>query len=296
MSTDFLSRTAARYPLLRADEEIELGRAVRAWQDHPGGPDLAPPAVQRQGRKAQDRFLLCNLRLAHYIARRFNNRGVPMEDLIQSATEGLLQAVRRFEPANGYRFSSYAVWWAQQACQNAVATQGCALRLPTTVSEALRRVSRATARLRAELNRFPTEEEIEEAANLKPGQLRNLRAAARAADTRSLHDHARQGRGSDLSSPDATWLDFLADDEQHDQKLEQQDLGRTLRHLVETTPTLDPQQREVLRCRYLLPTPMSHVAIASMLNINRDTCRRLERTALATLKARGLRIRAFLPN
>jgi RNA polymerase sigma factor (sigma-70 family) len=296
VSTDFLSRTAARYPLLRPDEEIELGRQIRAWQDHPDGPDQAPAAVQRRGRRAQDRFLLCNLRLAHYIARRFNNRGVPMEDLVQSATEGLLQAVRRFEPANGFRFSSYAVWWAQQSCQIAVATQGGALRLPTTVSEGLRRVARAGARLRAELNRPPTDAEIEEAANLKPGQLRNLRAAARAADTRSLHDHARQGGGSDPSSGDATWLDLLADDDQHAKELEQRDLNRSLRQLIETTPTLTPQQREVLRCRYLTPTPLTHVQIASRLNINRDTCRRLERSALTVLKARGVRIRVFLPS
>lgn len=294
MSTDFLSRTAARYPLLRPEEEIELGRAIRAWQDHPDGPDAAPPAIQRRGRRAQDRFLLSNLRLAHYIARRFLNRGVPMEDLVQSATEGLIQAVRRFEPANGFRFSSYAVWWAQQSCQIAVATQGGALRLPTTVSEALRRVSRAASRLSAELNRLPTEREIEEAANLKPGQLRSLRAAARAADTRSLHDFARTGDGGNASG-DATWLDLLADDDQHAAALEQRDLHRALRRLLDTTPTLTPQQREIVRCRYLTPNPMTHVQLASQLNMNRETIRRLERSALTVLKFRGLRIRAFLP-
>lgn len=293
MSTDFLSRAAARYPLLRPDEEIELGRAIRAWQDHPDGPDLAPVAIQKRGRRAQDRFLLCNLRLAHYIARRFHNRGVPMEDLVQSATEGLLQAVRRFDPTTGNRFSSYAVWWAQQACQIAVATQGGAMRLPTTVSEALRRVSRAATRLRGELNRTPTDSEIEAAANLKPGQLRTLRAAARAADTRSLHDYARSGSGS---QGDATWLDLLADEQHHATALEQRDLHRALRRLVDTSPSLNPQQREVLRCRYLTPNPMTLVQIASRLNINRESCRRLERSALAVLKSRGLRIRVFLPD
>lgn len=293
MSTDFLSRAAARYPLLRPDEEIELGRAIRAWQDHPDGPDLAPVTIQKRGRRAQDRFLLCNLRLAHYIARRFHNRGVPMEDLVQSATEGLLQAVRRFDPTTGNRFSSYAVWWAQQACQIAVATQGGAMRLPTTVSEALRRVSRAATRLRGELNRTPTDSEIEAAANLKPGQLRTLRAAARAADTRSLHDYARSGSGS---QGDATWLDLLADEQHHATALEQRDLHRALRRLVDTSPSLNPQQREVLRCRYLTPNPMTLVQIASRLNINRESCRRLERSALAVLKSRGLRIRVFLPD
>lgn len=291
MSTDFLSRTAARYPLLQPQEEIALGRAIRAWQDHPGGPDQAPVAVQRRGRRAQDRFLLCNLRLAHYIARRFHGRGVPPEDLIMCATEGLLTAVRRFDPVAGCRFSSYAVWYAQQACQVAVASQGTGLKLPTTVSEALRRVSRATTRLRGELNRQPTDEEVEEAAKLKPGQLRQLRNAARTADTRSLHDVV----GSSGDGDGITWIDLLSADDQPAQDIEQRDLRRALHQLVETTPFLTPQQREILRCRYLIPTPMTLVQVASKLNINRESCRNMERRGLQVLKARGLRTRVFLP-
>lgn len=289
MSTDFLSRVAARYPLLRPQDEIELGRAIRAWQDHPDGPTAAPIKVQRRGKRAQERFLLSNLRLAAYIARRYANRGVPMEDLVQSATEGLLQAVRRFDPTTGYRFSSYAVWWAQQACQIAVATQAGGLKLPTTVSEALRRVSRAANRLRIELNRLPTDEEIEAAAKLKPGQLRQLRQAARAADTRSLHDRVTRGGGDGDGSH--TWIELLADTTHPSEEIELQDLHRSLHQLVETSPTLTAQQREVLRCRYLIPTPMTHVAIASKLNINRETCRRMERRALHALREHEPQIR-----
>jgi RNA polymerase sigma factor (sigma-70 family) len=288
-STDFLARAAARYPLLRPEQEIELGRQIRAWRDHPNGAADAPQGIRRRGERAQQRFLLCNLRLAHYIARRFNNRGVPMEDLVQSATEGLLLAVQRFDPTTGNRFSSYAVWWAQQACQIAVATQGSGLRLPTTTSEALRRVSRATTRLRGELNREPNAEEIEEAAKLKPGQLLQLRAAARAADTRSLDAPMRSGETSD-----STWMDLATSDPEPGSQLEAQDLRRSLRRLVETTPTLTPQQREILRCRYLSPQPMSLVQVASSLHLNRESVRRLERSAMAILKSRGLRMRVYL--
>ncbi len=288
-STDFLSRAAARYPLLRPEQEIELGRQIRAWRDHPDGAHDAPLRIRRRGERAQQRFLLCNLRLAHYIARRFNNRGVPMEDLVQSATEGLLQAVQRFDPTAGNRFSSYAVWWAQQACQIAVATQGTGIKLPTTTSEALRRVSRATTRLRGELNREPTVEEIEEGAKLKPGQLLQLRTAARAADTRSLDAPMRGGEDSD-----STWLDLVTSNPEPGAALEAQDLRRSLRRLVETTPTLTPQQRELLQCRYLNQQPMSLVQIASRLHLNRESVRRLERSAMAILKSRGLRMRVYL--
>ena len=288
-STDYLSRVAARYPLLTAEMEIELGRAIRTWRDFEGGPDQAPRPVQRKGQKAQEQFLLSNLRLAHYIARRFRNRGVPMEDLTQAATEGLLQAVQRFDPTMGYKFSSYGIWWAQQSCQIAVATQGGGLRLPTTTSEALRRVSRAHARLRGELCREPTAEEVEVAAKLKPGQLHQLRAAARAADTRSL-DEAIQ---SSHYKGD-TWLDRITADEEPGRWMEAQDLRRSLRQLIDTTPSLTPQQREILQCRYLNPQPMSLVQLSSKLHLNRETTRRLERSAMAVLRSRGLRMRVYL--
>jgi RNA polymerase sigma factor (sigma-70 family) len=127
-----------------------------------------------------------------------------------------------------------------------------------------------------------------------------------AAEQAQLQAGTAGGAGSDVM-PGFTDADFAAQFNSSKQdiadrtaeaakELEQRDLNRSLHQLIETTPTLNPQQREVLRCRYLTPTPLTHVQIASRLNINRDTCRRLERSALAVLKARGIRIRAFLPN
>lgn len=286
----YLGRLATRYPLLKPEEEIELARAIRCWQDYPGGPDQAPAAIRRAGLKAQDRFMLANIRLAHWVAGRFSGRGVSPEDLLQSACEGLLQAVRRFDPGQGCRFSSYAVWWLQQACQSGVAAQGPGLRLPTTVSESLRRVSRAGSRLQMELNRFPTEAELEAGAKLKAGQLRQLRIAARITDTRSLDEHL--GRNEEGS--EGSWIDLLADDEQPGLDLERRDLRRSLLQLIETCPTLTPQQRHILHSRYLCEKPLSLVAVASQLHLSRETCRRLEQGALAVLKARGLRMRVYL--
>lgn len=289
-TADFLTRAAARYPLLKPEQEIELGRQIRQWRDHADGPEAAPLAVRRRGERAQRRFLLCNLRLAHYIARRFAGRGVPMDDLVQSATEGLMQAVQRFDPQAGNRFSSYAVWWAQQACQIAVATQGNSIRLPIATSEALRRVSRTHSRLRLELNREPSADEIEAGANLKPGQLQQLRISARVASTTSLD--APLGNG--MSGGSCSFHDLIAADDDQQCQLESSDMQRSLRQLVETTPTLTPQQREILQCRYLHQPPLSLVATASRLNLNRETVRRMERNALQILRCRGMRMRVYL--
>jgi RNA polymerase sigma factor (sigma-70 family) len=278
---DHLLAAAQRFPLLTAGQEIELGRQIRAWQDHPEGPDGAPRIVQRRGQRALQKFLECNLRLAHYIARRYRDRGVPMEDLMQAASEGLLQAYKRFDPAKGYRSSSYACWWAQQACQVLVAQQGNGLRLPTSISEQLRRITRATRALTAKLNRPPTETELEEAAGLKPGGLSELRASGLRADVLSLDYESSNGEGdSRLLLTEAT-----AGNDDPAGDLEQRDTAKQLLDLIETTSVLTPQQRHLLRCRFLQSDkPPSLARLASSLNMNRETLRRMERAALENLR------------
>ena len=278
---DFLLDRAARYPLLTPQQEIELGRMIRAWQDHPGGPDAAPPAVQRRGRRALDKFLSCNLRLAHYVARRYANRGVPLEDLFQAAAEGLLVAYKRFKPAMGYRSSSYSIWWAQQACQTLVAQQGNGMRLPTAVSEALRKIARVNAVLSEQLGREPTPEEIDAAAGLKSGQAQDLREGGRRAAVRSLDLVLREPGGG---SGGTTLLDLTASSSDPALELERCDLQRLLRDLVNTTTALTPQQRVLIQCRYLQANPPSIARLASQLHMNRETCRRMEKSALRILK------------
>ena len=279
---DYLLEQAGRHPLLTPQQEIELGRQIRAWQDHEGGPDAAPPLVQRRGRRALDKFLSCNLRLAHYVARRYANRGVAMEDLFQAAAEGLLAAYKRFKPALGYRSSSYAVWWAQQACQVIVAQQGNGLRLPTTVSEQLRKISHVTNLLSIQLGREPTTEEIEQAAGLRDGQLLELREGGRRAHVLSLDVELKEFSSSCQGS--ATLMDYAATDSNPVAALERQELRQLIRELVDTSGALAPQQRVLIQCRYLSDNPPSIARLASELHMNRETLRRAEKAALRVLR------------
>jgi RNA polymerase sigma factor (sigma-70 family) len=279
---DHLLEAASRHPRLSASQEIILGRQIRAWQDFPGGPEEAPPLVQKRGRRALEKFLLCNLRLAHFISRRYQNRGVPMEDLMQCASEGLLQAYKRFDPSKGYRSSSYACWWAQQACQIVVAQQGNGLRLPTTVSEQLRKATRVAQILRARLNREPTDAELEEALDLKPGGISELRGSGRRADVRSLDALLPSQRDEGTGH---TLLDITQGNEDPAIALERQEIQSLLSDLVENSPALSAQQRFLLRCRYFHQgKPPSIARLASQLNMNRETLRRMERAALEILK------------
>ncbi len=152
--------TIGRIPLLTPAEEIELGTAIQRWQQHP---EPVPPGIRRRGMRARDRFVQANLRLAvSYISKRCNRlaRIHGSEDLIQAANMGLITAVERFDPARGYRFSTYAYWWIRQAVGRWVDQHGRAIAIPGSHSQHLAKIGPITRRLTIELNRSPTHQEI----------------------------------------------------------------------------------------------------------------------------------------
>ena len=109
---------AGRVPLLTAAEEVHLGAMVREWQDWPGGPDAAPAPVQRRGRRSRDRMIQANLRLVVSVAKRYHRaielRRLAQEDALQEGTLGLMRGAELFDPAKGYKFSTYGYWWVRQ--------------------------------------------------------------------------------------------------------------------------------------------------------------------------------------
>ena len=130
---------AGRQPLLTPAGEVHLGTLVRAWQDWAGGPDEAPPAVTRRGLRARDRLVASNLRLVALVADRYRLPvTIPMEDALQSVTIGLCRAAEKFDPAKGYKFSTYAFLWIRQAITGEVDAMGHTIRIPANVNAAMR--------------------------------------------------------------------------------------------------------------------------------------------------------------
>jgi RNA polymerase primary sigma factor len=136
-------RQAGRVPLLTPAEEIHLGAAVREWLDNPSGPDAAPAAVQRRGLRAKNRMVAANLRLVVSVAQKYRTggerAGLALEDLLQEGAIGLQRGAEKFDPALGYKFSTYAYWWIRQAIGRAVDAGG-AIKLPGGSAGQLRRV------------------------------------------------------------------------------------------------------------------------------------------------------------
>jgi len=149
-----------RISLLTPVEEIELGTIIQRWQQHS---EPCPPGIRRCGMRARDRFVQANLRLAvSYVSKRCFRlaQAHGQEDLIQAANMGLITAAERFDPARGYRFSTYAYWWIRQAVTRWADQHSRLISIPGSHCQHLGRIGPITRRLEQELNRTPTRQEI----------------------------------------------------------------------------------------------------------------------------------------
>lgn len=158
--------TAGRHPLLTAAEEVHLGTMIRAWQDHPAGPAMAPAAVQRRGRRALDRMVAGNLRLVASIARIMRPalgcqvRDADVADLLQAGAMGLIRGAERFDPARGYKFSTFAYWWIRQGISRWCDSSSRAIRLPAQHAARLARIGKLSGKLAQQLGHTPTREDL----------------------------------------------------------------------------------------------------------------------------------------
>ena len=170
-----------RYPLLTPAQELTYGRQVQAWRTHPDGPDGCPADVRRRGLKARERFVRANLRLVVTVAKRFRRMvpGEAFDDLIQSGNHGLIEAVERFDPSRGYRFSTYATYWVQMRVTTYLERSERTIRLPTTISPKVGAIPRTLRKLFAHLGREPTREDLAQALGMTTIELDRIATVGR---------------------------------------------------------------------------------------------------------------------
>ncbi|MBA2240368.1 MAG: sigma-70 family RNA polymerase sigma factor [Solirubrobacterales bacterium] len=250
-------REASRHPLLRKEDEVALAKSI-----------------ERGDLRAKERMINSNLRLVVSNARRYENQGLPLLDLIQEGNIGLIRAAEKFDWRRGFKFSTYATYWIRQAMQRALETRSRTIRLPTTLAQQERRIGRAERQLATKLGREPTLAEVAAAAELAPEQVSFVRDAPRTVT--SLDRPVGE-------TEDATLGEFMpsqapAPDEQATVTLGTESLRRALSHLPE-------QEERVVRLRYGINGDRGQPleAIGRELKVSPERVREIERRALSRL-------------
>ena len=154
-------RAIHKTPLLTADDEVRLAHKV-----------------QEGNQQAREQMIAANLRLVVKIAHEYNHFGLPLLDLVSEGNIGLIKAVERFDPSKGGKLSTYAAWWIKQSIKRALANQSKTIRLPVHLVDKIAKIRKASAQLKEELDREPSDEEIGYVVGLSANKVAHLKSVS----------------------------------------------------------------------------------------------------------------------
>ena|SRR5918996_2046317 len=278
---------AGRVPLLSAEEEIALAKEMERGKE--AADRLAAGRVRSErtekrlreaievGERARRRFILANLRLVVSIAKKYQAQGLPLLDLVQEGTIGLMRAVQLFDWKRGFKFSTYATWWIRQAVSRAVADRGRVIRLPVHLTEKVRKLRATFRMLEQDTGEVPTTEAVAEALGTSSEEVERL-LQLDPGEPVSLDTPVGEDGELELG-------EMIADDEEGPEELAMEGLtreavGRAMRSL------LSEQERHVLTLRFGLDgeSPRSLRECAQSLGLSGERIRQIEKEALTRLR------------
>ncbi len=270
-SLDLYLKEISNYPLLKREEEIKLAGKIR-----------------KGDQASLNKLTRSNLRFVVSVAKKYQNQGVSLADLINEGNVGLMRAALKFDETKGIKFISYAVWWIRQAILQALAEQSRIVRVPLNKAGALYKLGRKANILTQELGREPSIEELAEGMDLNPEELRKTLKISQ--PHASLEAPITPGEDNKLS-------DYLADNyhPSPDQGTYETALTETIK---ESLATLKDREAKILKLYYGLDgkEPMTLEEIGSILGITRERVRQIKEKAISRLRhiSRSRALESFL--
>jgi RNA polymerase primary sigma factor len=258
-SLDQYLRDISAYPLITREDEVSLAQRIRL-----------------DDQEALDHLVRANLRFVVSVAKKYQNQGVALADLINEGNLGLIRAAHKFDETKGIKFISYAVWWIRQAILQALAEQSRIVRVPLNRAGTLHRIGKRASTLLQELGREPTHEEIAEGMDITEEEV---------AKTMSISQTHLSLDAPLTPGEDNRLLDYLADtvnptpDEQTFEKALTETVEEALAGLKE-------RESKILRLYFGLDgeEPMTLEQIGSLMGITRERVRQIKEKALSRLR------------
>lgn len=275
-STQAWLRRAGKVKLLTHDQEIRLAQRMET------------PKSAFDAEEAKNELIMANLRLVASVARRYLGHGMPIEDLMQEGTIGLMRAVERFNYRKGYRFSTYAIWWIRRSISRAIADQSRLIRLPVHVTDTLGRINKTRGTLRERLGRMPTRAELAEALKMTEDKLSDLMRSV--VEPLSLETPIGEEGESRLA-------DLIPATDAHNPVVEAT-RGALRDELMLALDELTTREKDVIMLRYGLDgeEPRTLEEVGRALEVTRERVRQIESSALTKLRkrTRNRRLRELL--
>lgn len=295
-------REISQHDGLSAAEEVQLAKLIDAGKSASDAMELEKEAPHQRvfqlkktidaGTRAKDLFIQANLRLVTHIARKYVGLGLPLLDLIQEGNLGLIRAIDKFDPAKGYKFSTYAMPWIQQHISRAIADQARVVRLPVHVVDKLNAIDRLKEDLIADFGKEPSEDEIADLLEIDHGDLQKFLTLTRS--TLSLDELTEPTESNEHWDPDTLITVSETVDEEFNFELLQTELERRL------DEDFHPREAAVIRARFGLGDndPKTLDEIGLEFGVTRERIRQIESKAISKLRhpQRSQMLRDYLEN